>query len=115
MLTLTDRALVPSGGIDESNGDGKYILWPKDVDAVADRIWQFLRDMYKISACGVIITDSHSSPLRWGTTGFGLSYCGFQPLTDYVGTPDLFGRPYQFQKRSVLDGISGGAVVVMGE
>jgi F420-0:gamma-glutamyl ligase len=30
-LTLKNNILIPSAGIDESNADGHYILWPRDM------------------------------------------------------------------------------------
>lgn len=32
-LTITQNILIPAAGIDESNADGYYCLWPKDPDA----------------------------------------------------------------------------------
>ena len=29
-LTIKQGMLIPTAGIDESNGDGYYILWPRD-------------------------------------------------------------------------------------
>ncbi|WP_225416175.1 hypothetical protein [Wolbachia endosymbiont of Brugia malayi] len=34
-LTIKDDILIPSAGIDESNGDEMYILYLKDVQKVA--------------------------------------------------------------------------------
>ena len=41
---------------------------------------------------GVIITDSKTTPLRWGTSGVAISYSGFSPLKNYIGSPDIFGK-----------------------
>src|SRR4051794_7772153 len=37
-FTITKNTLIPSAGIDESNGDGNYVLWPKDPQASANKI-----------------------------------------------------------------------------
>ena len=29
-FTITNNTLIPMAGVDESNGDGNYVLWPKD-------------------------------------------------------------------------------------
>ena len=29
-FTITNNTLIPTAGIDESNGEGYYILWPRD-------------------------------------------------------------------------------------
>ncbi len=115
ILTIKDNTVIASGGIDESNGDGYYILWPKNVHQRASEIWHHLRKTHRLTHVGVLITDSHTTPLRWGTTGIGISWCGFKALKDYRGTPDIFGRPLRVTKASVLDGLAAAAVVAMGE
>lgn len=114
-LTIKDDNLIASSGIDESNGNGYYILWPKNPYATAAYIWKFLKDKFHLEYLGIIITDSHTTPVRWGITGTTLSWCGFEPLNDYVGKPDLFGRPFKFEKTSVRDCLASAAVLVMGE
>lgn len=115
ILTVKDQTLIASSGIDESNGDGYFVLWPKEPHQVAANIWQYLRKKFNLKSLGVLITDSHTTPLRWGTTGIGLAWCGFQALKDYIGTPDIFGRKLQVTKASILDGLAAAAVVTMGE
>ncbi len=115
VLTIKDHTLIASAGIDESNGNGYFILWPKNVHQMAADIWAFLRKRYTLKNLGVIITDSHTTPLRWGTTGIGIAWCGFEPLKNYIGTPDIFGRNLHVTKASMLDGLAGAAVAVMGE
>ena len=34
-LTITNNILIPTAGIDESNGNGHYILYPQDIQEVA--------------------------------------------------------------------------------
>ncbi|OGG02416.1 hypothetical protein A2Z33_05135 [Candidatus Gottesmanbacteria bacterium RBG_16_52_11] len=115
VLTVKSNILIPNAGIDESNGNGSYILWPDDPFKSARNIWAVLRSKFPQSRTGVIITDSRVLPLRWGTTGFGLSWCGFIPLKNYIGAPDLFGQVLRVTKASMLDGLAAAAVTVMGE
>ena len=115
LLTIANNILIPNGGLDESNGDGYLILWPKDPMTEAARVWEYLRNKYHLTHLGVIITDSHTTPLRWGTNGLGLAWCGFDSLNTYIGKPDIFGRPLQVTKANILDGIAAGVVVTMGE
>lgn len=114
-LTVKRGILIPNAGIDASNADGHLILWPENPRKSACSIWTYLRKRYKIRHLGVVITDSHTTPGRWGTTGLGIAWCGFLPLTDYVGKPDIFGRRMEVTKRNVLDGLAASAVLVMGE
>src|ERR1043165_8235228 len=71
-LTIKHNILIPSAGIDESNGDGMYILYPHNSQQVATEIWQYLRQKHHLRHLGVIITDSHTTPLRKGVTGIAL-------------------------------------------
>lgn len=114
-LTIKEYILIASSGIDESNGNGKYILWPKDPFASAKKVWEHLRKKYSLTNVGVLITDSRITPLRWGTIGVGIAWCGFQPLNNYIGTPDIFGHQLRMTKQSVLDGLAASAVLCMGE
>jgi len=115
MHTITDGLLIPSAGIDESNADEHYILWPKDSNASAQRIGQFLRKESGLKELGVVVTDSHSIPLRRGVVGFAVGYWGFQPLVDYRDQKDLFGREFHFSMTNLPDGLAASAVLTMGE
>ncbi len=115
MLTITDDNLVPSAGIDESNGFGNYILRPKNPQKTANSIREYLRKRFKRKHVGVLITDSRTTPLRWGTTGMMIANSGFEALNDFIGKPDLFGRKLIMTKVGIADGLSASAVLVMGE
>jgi dihydrofolate synthase / folylpolyglutamate synthase len=60
--------------IDESNGDGKFILLPRDSYESAYTLWEILREKYKLKDLGIIITDSRTIPFRNGTTGVSLGH-----------------------------------------
>lgn len=114
-LTIKQGTLIASAGIDESNGDNYFILWPWDPHNEAQKIWENLKATYHLRNLGVIITDSRTTPLRWGTIGVGIAWCGFKPLHSYIGKPDIYGRKLRMTKASVLDGLAATAVVAMGE
>jgi len=114
-LTISRNILAPTAGIDESNGNGYYILWPKNPQRTANDVRGYLKHRFSLRNVGVIITDSKTSPLRWGVTAVALAYSGFKPLKDYIGKKDLFGRKFAFEKLSIVDNLAGGASVVMGE
>jgi len=114
-LTITQNLLVPSAGIDESNGNGYYILWPEDPQKSAVMIRSHLADKFGLTDLGILITDSRTTPLRWGVSGIALSYSGFSGLNDFIGKPDLFGRKMEMTMTNVADGLAAAAVVVMGE
>ncbi len=114
-LTIKRNLLIANAGVDESNGNGNFVLWPKNVQKTTNTIWHHLRKKHNLKELGVIITDSRLSPLRWGTLGVGLSWCGFTALNDYIGTQDIFGRICKLTKSSILDGLAVAAVLTMGE
>lgn len=114
-LTIKYNILIPSAGIDESNGNGVYILYPQDVQAVAYAIWQYLTSKFLIKNLGVIITDSHTTPMRRGVTGITLGWCGFEPLYSYVDKPDIYGNLMHVTQINILDALATTAVFVMGE
>lgn len=114
-FTITHGMLVPTAGIDESNGNGHYVLWPQDPQASANAIRAFLAKHFNVQDVGVVLTDSMVHPLRWGVTGIAIASSGFEPVKDCIGAPDLFGRKLQYTKESVQDGLAAAASLVMGE
>jgi F420-0:gamma-glutamyl ligase len=114
-FTITNHSLAAVAGIDESNGNENYILWPSDPQKSANEIRHHLLEKFKLKNLGVIISDSTCYPLRWGTLGLPLSYSGFEPTRSYIGQPDLFGRPFKVSRAGVALGLTAAAVVAMGE
>lgn len=114
-FTITNNTLIPMAGVDESNGEGYYILWPKDAQKTANDIRRYLTKRHGLNNLGVVITDSTCQPLRRGTTGISLAHSGFAALKNYIGTPDLFGRPFGVTQANLAGGIAAAAVLAMGE
>lgn len=115
MITIKDSTFIASAGIDHSNGNGKLVLWPQDVQKSANDIREFLVSQYPAKKLGIVVTDSKTSPLRWGVTGIALSFSGFSMLNSYVGKPDVFGRPLKVEKVNIADTLAAAAVGEMGE
>jgi len=114
-LTIKNNILIPTAGIDESNIDGHYVLWPQNPQETANQVRQQLRTKHRLTKLGVIITDSKTTPLRRGTTGIALAHSGFLPLKNYIGQPDIFGTPMKMTQASIVDGLAAAAVLAMGE
>lgn len=114
-LTIKNNILIPSAGIDESNGNGWYILYPEDVQKSAVAIWEHIRRRDGIQHLGVVVTDSHITPMRRGVIGIGLGWCGFKPLYSYIGKPDCFGNPLKVTMVNILDALAVSSVFCMGE
>lgn len=114
-LTIKNHLLIPAAGIDESNAEDLYILYPEDPKSSAEKIWNYLRKRDQRKEIGVLITDSRTSPLRRGVTGVSLGWCGFKALHNYIGTPDCFGHPLRVTQTNVVDALAASAVLCMGE
>ena len=114
-LTVTDNVLIPNAGIDESNADGHLILWPEDVDKLCAEFRRRLMKKRGVKNLGVVSTDSHTTPLRWGVTGITTGLAGIEPLRDLRGESDIFGRKMGVTKVNIIDALAGAAVLCMGE
>lgn len=113
--TIVNNILIANAGIDESNVNEGYLLWPSDLHQTTRKIWEYLRKTYNLKNIGVLITDSRLTPLTCGITGAGIDWCGFEALQDYRGKPDIFGRALKMSQKSILNGLAATAVVVTGE
>ncbi len=114
-LTIKDRSLIPSAGIDESNSNGHYVLWPANSQQSANLIRAHLRVRDGIKELGLIITDSTTSPLRHGVTGVSIAHSGFEAVKSRIGHPDIYGYPLRVTKVDVANGLAAAAVLLMGE
>ena len=70
---------------------------------------------HDVTQPGVLITDSHTKPLRKGVTGIALGWFSFEPLYSYIGKPDIFNVPLQVPQNNILDAWATVAVFMMGE
>ncbi|MCX6821510.1 MAG: coenzyme F420-0:L-glutamate ligase [Candidatus Aenigmarchaeota archaeon] len=115
ILTIKNNMFIANAGVDHSNAPKDHaILWPKNPSLSADNIRKQFKKKLNVNI-GVVISDSHCSPLRTGTTGFALATSGFDAVIDERGKKDLFGNEMRITQRAVADGLAAAAVVVMGE
>jgi len=114
-LSVVHSAFIGTAGIDESNADGHFVLLPKDPFASAQKIHTYLKTRFELTQVGVIITDSHSQPMRRGASGISIGFWGFEPVINHIGEEDLFGRRMKIEQSNLADGLAAGATVVMGE
>ena len=114
-LTIKDGVVVADAGIDESNGDGQLIFFPKESFFSAKKIRALLCAKYKVKNLGVIISDSGLVPFRSGVIGLAIGYAGFKGAKSYKGKKDIFGRKFMYQKVNVADSLATSAVLCMGE
>lgn len=115
LLTINGNCLFFNAGVDQSNSENQYTLWPTDPQKSVNEIWKFLRSHYNLKKVGVVMTDSKTFPLSWGVVGHGIVYCGFNPLKDYRGTKDLHGREMFMERLSIVQSVATAACLEMGE
>jgi dihydrofolate synthase / folylpolyglutamate synthase len=114
-LTLTNHTFISAAGIDESNGEGYYIMLPENSFASAKKIHAHLMERHSIRELGVVITDSHSLPFRYGAMSVAIGCWGFQPVENHIGRADLFGREMRYSKTNFPDAIAAATTLVTGE
>jgi putative folate metabolism gamma-glutamate ligase len=115
MLTIKRNWMFMYAGIDESNANNQYILWPEDPQKSVNEVWTFLRSHYNVKEVGVTMSDSTSIPLNWGVVGHAIAHCGFWPLRSYIGKPDLFGRLMKMEQVNLMQSLTAAATMEMGE
>lgn len=107
---LEGSLLVPNAGLDMSNvKDGYVVGWPKDPVASTSGLGKLGN-----REIGIVISDSGLSPRRRGVTAFALSCCGFDPILNLIGTPDLFGNDMKVTEEAIADQLATAANTVMG-
>lgn len=115
-LTIKHGLLMPSAGIDQSNSpENDHLLLPRDPYKSLEDLWPVLREQWKLKQLGLLMTDSHTTPLRRGVTGVGLAHWGFKAVRDCRGELDLFDRELKVTTINNVDALSASAVWAMGE
>ena len=116
LLTLRKGIIQANAGVDASNAPPGYaVLHPTNPSATADHIRKKIKNRTG-ARVGVIISDSHTRPLRMGTTSFALAVSGIQDaVVDERGKQDLFGREMRVTRRAVADSLATAALLLMGE
>jgi len=114
-ITITRNTFISASGIDESNGMEHYIVLPEDAFQSAKNIHAYLTQKFAIKNLGVIITDSHSMPLRYGSLSVSIGSWGFEPVEFHQGKKDLFGRSIKYAKSNVVDALAASSALVSGE
>lgn len=114
-LTVIRSAFIGTSGIDESNAGDYLVLLPEDAFKSAQKVHRYLKERFNVENIGVVVTDSHSQPLRRGATGVSVGFWGIEPVVDHIGKEDLFGRKIKIEQSNLVDGLAAAATVVMGE
>jgi coenzyme F420-0:L-glutamate ligase/coenzyme F420-1:gamma-L-glutamate ligase len=104
-----------NAGVDASNvAPGSVTVLPKDPDASAERLRASLSARCGC-AVGVIVSDTFGRAWREGVNNVALGVAGLQPLVDYRGGLDAFGRPLTSTVIALADELASAAEIVMGK
>ncbi len=114
-LTIKYGAFISNAGIDESNGCGHYVLLPKEPYQMARKIQEYFCNRFHLTELGVVITDSHSQPFRYGALSVAIAGYGFSPVRIHTGEVDLFGRVTKYGVVNVIDSLASMSTLVCGE
>lgn len=114
-LSVKYNALLLTAGIDESNSGGYFVLLPEKPNKAAREIREYLLKKFNLKKLGVIISDSHSIPFRYGTLGVSIGFYGLEPVKYFHGEKDLFDRPFQYTRINTVDALAGVGTYMMGE
>lgn len=107
-VTVINHAFALNAGLDPY--EGYYVLLPENPQQVAKQLHAYLKQRYSIDKLGVIIADSHSTPLRRGVLGYAVGYYGINPLID----PTVKGD-FSTQTVNILDALTSLSVIYLGE
>lgn len=116
MICETRHGLVcANAGVDASNAaEGTVILLPENPDQSANSIRESLAGEYGISIA-VIISDTFGRPWREGLVNVAIGVSGIQPMIDYRGETDSYGRPLQTTVIALADELASAAEIVMSK
>ena len=107
--------ICANAGVDESNvKDGYATLLPIDSDISAQNIRQKIKENTN-KTVAVIISDTFGRPFRMGQTNCAIGISGLNPLLDYAGTKDSFGKILRVTEIAIADEFSAAAELVMGK
>ena len=105
-----------NAGVDASNVSGGDVacLLPRDPDASAAALRTALMERTGADLA-VIVSDSFGRPWRNGSVNVSIGVAGMEPLTDYRGRPDDFGRVMHASVLAVADELASAAELASGK
>ena len=104
-----------NAGIDESNvQDGYATLLPDNPDQSAKLLKNRI-EQETGKSIAVIISDTFGRPFRLGQTNVAIGIAGLEPILDYNGKPDTFGKIMQVTAIAISDEICSASELVMGK
>ena len=102
-----------NAGVDQSNVDGNFVtLLPINPDSSAKVIQQEIRKKTG-KRVAIIISDTFGRPFRLGQTDNAIGVAGIEPILNYEGKPDTFGKILNVTATAIVDELCSAAELVM--
>ncbi len=116
IIVETNNGIIcANAGVDESNVEEGYAtLLPINSDISAQTIRNKIREQTNKNVA-VIISDTFGRPFRMGQTNCAIGISGLNPILNYAGTLDSFGKILRITEIAVADELSAVAELVMGK
>src|SRR5436190_12902608 len=113
LITETHHGFVcANAGVDASNVPPGFVtVLPRDPDASAERLRIALSATFGCPVA-IIVSDTFGRPWREGAVNVAVGVAGLQPLLDYRGTVDSYGRPLTSTVIALADELAGAAEIV---
>jgi coenzyme F420-0:L-glutamate ligase/coenzyme F420-1:gamma-L-glutamate ligase len=107
--------ICANAGIDDSNVEDGYVtLLPNNPDKSA----QLLKNEIEKNTgknTAVLISDTFGRPFRLGQTNIAIGVAGIEPILDYKGRADTFGKILQVTSIAIADELCAASELVMGK
>ncbi len=115
IVETNNGVICANAGVDESNvKEGYATLLPINSDISAQTIRNKIREQTNKNVA-VIISDTFGRPFRMGQTNCAIGISGLNPILNYAGTLDSFGKILRITEIAVADELSAAAELVMGK
>ncbi|MFQ5782455.1 MAG: coenzyme F420-0:L-glutamate ligase [Nitrosopumilus sp.] len=116
IIVETNNGLIcANAGVDESNvKEGYATTLPINSDKSARTIRNKIKEKTGKNIA-VIISDTFGRPFRMGQTNCAIGISGLNPILDYEGTKDTFGKVLRVTEIAVADELSSAAELIMGK
>lgn len=104
--------ICANAGVDASNVEPGFVtVLPDDPDASAARLRVALMATFGCPVA-VIVSDTFGRAWREGVVNVALGVAGLQPLIDYRGSADTYGRPLTSTVIALADELAAAAEIV---
>jgi coenzyme F420-0:L-glutamate ligase/coenzyme F420-1:gamma-L-glutamate ligase len=113
LITETHHGFIcANAGVDASNVEPGFVtVLPDDPDASAARLRVALMATFGCPVA-VIVSDTFGRAWREGVVNVALGVAGLQPLIDYRGSADTYGRPLTSTVIALADELAAAAEIV---